>query len=120
VIEGLLATSVGSIIDVIFEIISSISGFDVVQWICIQLYNLISSKKDEEELKKAQEAFKASYDEYSKKEYEAYVKNCEKEGIAAMSYEDYMDSGLGRSFDQYNQQQNKTLVQKVTNGVSGF
>ena len=120
VIEGLLATSVGSIIDVIFEIISSISGFDVVQWICIQLYNLISSKKDEEELKKAQEAFKASYDEYSKKEYEAYVKNCEKEGIAAMSYEDYMDSGLGRSFDQYNQQQNKTLVQKVTNGISGF
>ena len=120
VIEGLLATSVGSIIDVIFEIISSISGFDAVQWICIQLYNLISSKKDEEELKKAQEAFKASYDEYSKKEYEAYVKNCEKEGIAAMSYEDYMDSGLGRSFDQYNQQQNKTLVQKVTNGISGF
>lgn len=118
VIEGLLATSVGSIIDVVCEIVSAISGFDAVQWICIQLYNLISSKKDEENLRKAQDEFKKSYEEYNQKEYEAYVKNCQDEGIEAMSYEEYMDSGLGRSFDQYNQEQNKTLVQTVVNGAS--
>ena len=117
VIEGLLATSVGSIIDVVCEIVSAISGFDAVQWICIQLYNLISSKKDEENLRKAQDEFKKSYEEYNQKEYEAYVKNCQDEGIEAMSYEEYMDSGLGRSFDQYNQEQNKTLVQTVVNGA---
>lgn len=118
VIEGLLATSVGSIIDVVCEIISAITGFDAVQWICIQLYNLISSKKDEENLRKAQDEFKKSYEEYNQKEYAAYVKNCQDEGIEAMSYEEYMDSGLGRSFDQYNQEQNKTLVQTVVNGAS--
>ena len=118
VIEGLLATSVGSIIDVVCEIVSAMTGFDAVQWICIQLYNLISSKKDEENLRKAQDEFKKSYEEYNQKEYEAYVKNCQDEGIEAMSYEEYMDSGLGRSFDQYNQEQNKTLVQTVVNGAS--
>lgn len=118
VIEALLSTGVGAIIDVVCEIISSISGFDVIQWICIQLYNLVSDDEDEANLKKAQEEFKKSYEEYNQKEYEAYVKNCQDEGIEAMSYEEYMDSGLGRTFDQYNQDQNKTLVQSAVNGVS--
>lgn len=118
VIEALLSTGVGTIIDVVCEIISSIFGFDVIQWICIQLYNLISDDEDEANLRKAQDEFKKSYEEYNQKEYEAYVKNCQDEGIEAMSYEEYMDSGLGRTFDQYNQDQNKTLVQSAVNGVS--
>lgn len=106
-IRGILSTSLGSIVDLIFQIINAATGTD---WVCsfaTMIYNLISGEGKRDDLQKAQENFQKEWQVYQKKEYDAYVKNCEANGVTPMA-EDEFTAELGIKEQAYNTQQNKT------------
>ena len=118
---GILSTSYGSIIDILFQIIYSIFGYDVFGEICVLIYNLLSDEADKEKLKEAREKFKDTYEDFLDKEYEAYAKNARSKGQPVMERSDYMASELATSRLQYNEMENPTGFQGVINTVShGF
>lgn len=116
--KGIMSTSFFSIIDLVIQIVSSLLGFDLGSELCVQMYKLISSDKKDAKLDASREKFKEEYDTYSQEEYAAYVENAKKNGESYMSYEEFMQSGLGTKFEDYNARENRTVVKKVMDGAS--
>ena len=116
--KGIMSTGTGAIIDLVIQIASSLLGFDLGSELCVQMYKLISSDKKDAKLDASREKFKEEYDAYSQEEYAAYVENAQKNGESYMSYEEFMQSGLGTKFEDYNSRENKTVVKKIMDGAS--
>lgn len=88
-----LATSLAKLIDNNLTF-----GFIDITTIATFIYSLIASSDDEQKLSASQEAFK--------KQYEQYAAAQEAEGKEAKSFEDY------------NKEQNKSMIGKITSGIS--
>lgn len=116
--KGIMSTGTGAIIDLVIQIASSLLGFDLGSELCVQIYKLLSFGKSDAKLDTSREKFKEEYDEYSQEEYAAYVENAQKNGESYMSYEEFMQSGLGTKFEDYNSRKNRTVVKKIMDGAS--
>lgn len=116
--KGIMSTGTGAIIDLVIQIASSLLGFDLGSELCVQMYKVLPFGKSDAKLDASREKFKEEYDAYSQEEYAAYVENAQKNGESYMSYEEFMQSGLGTKFEDYNSRENKTVVKKIMDGAS--
>ena len=119
VFRALLSTSVGGFVDIADAIIYEISGTSFVNQLANLVYSLMSSDEDVEALKQAQDKFSEGYDTYVEEEYEAYKKNQEANGQAAMSLDEFKQSNLSTSRQEYNSEQNKSVFKKAWDTIKG-
>lgn len=114
-IKSILNTSIAGWLDLISQIIYEVFGFDLIQELCVLLYNIISGEKDEAKLAEARANCQSDYEEYVKEEYEAYMENVNENGGQPMSFDEYKQSPLCTSKSDYMVKQNPTLSQRVIN-----
>lgn len=119
VFRALLATSIGSFVDIADSIIYEISGTSFVNELANLVYSVMSGDDDVEDLKEAQAKFDAEYEKYVEEEYEAYKKNQEENGQDYMSMDEFKQSDLSTSRQEYNSEQNKSIFKKGWDAVTG-
>lgn len=120
-------TAVGSIVDVVNQLVAQVTGSDFVSNIAILAYKAISNDEADAKLDEGQGQFKEKYLEYKNQAIEdSYNKVLEDGTIdSSVSLEDYKkgcEDGTYQaqymSFIDYNADQHKTLGTKILDGVS--
>ena len=134
VIGGLLGTTVGSIIDIINELVASVLGIDIVSQLATLIYcaimNISGNEEAADALTKAQDEFKERFEDDQEaslaKQYETMKRigsigqNVSKEEFIAGAKEGKYDASI-QSFSDYNDEQHQTMMSKVGTGAKkGF
>lgn len=127
IIGALTGTTVGSILDVIFELIYDVTGVDILNSVATAMYNAIVGDDKEAKLADAQDAFKDAYLDYQDDEISQQYETQKAAGIIGtdVSYEDFK-AGVSdgtynasyMSFADYNTDQNKSIGDKIGSGLS--
>ena len=122
-------TMVGSICDVVNELVVSIIGIDFYTSIASLAYKAIMSltgnKDKAEALNVAQDEFKGKYEDYTNEEAKTSLDNAKKLGLvdSNMSLEEYKATYTKagsdyKSFADYNDEQHKTIGSRIMGGLS--
>ena len=117
--RALLATSIGGFVDLADAIIYEISGTSFVNELAVLVYNLMSSDEDNANLQQAKKEFNEKYAQYVEEEYQKYVENQQKNGQDAMTLDEFKQSDLSTSRQEFNSEQNKSLAKKAWDTVKG-
>lgn len=115
-LRGLATTTIGSVVDLVCQIINAIKNTDVVQNLAVGIYNAISSDADSDKLSKARKAFDDEWKKYQDDQYTAYLKKCQETGTTPMGEEEFK-AQAAITKQSYNEQQNKTIFATVASGV---
>lgn len=122
-------TMIGSIIDVVNELVASVTGVDILSEIATVVYNAWAGEEKAAALKAGKEAFKEKYLDYQDKELTKQYETAKKAGLidGELSYDDYkkgVQDGTYKakydSFTDYNDKQHKTLGAKIGDGAGKF
>jgi hypothetical protein len=118
-------TTVGSICDIVNELIVSVLGFDMYCELATLLYSLIAGKDAAAKLREGQEQFQQEYDDYKNAQVYDQYNTAIKAGILDKSVtqeqykaglEDGTYAASVESFADYNDEQHKTLGAKIGDG----
>lgn len=132
-------TLVGAVIDIVNELVVSVSGTDIIRWFSSLIYNAIMTAlsvfdediaKKVDELAAAQEDFSTQYSEYRESEILKQYETMTNAGIIdkkSVSFEDYK-TGINEgkysvkydSQADYTDKQNKTALAVVGDAFSSF
>ncbi len=124
---GFAGTTLGSIIDIIFEIINTLTGWNGWHNLANAAYNLFAGDKDVDKLMDAQKLFKDEYKEYVADETQKAMEKAIKDGQISpdMTVDEFKEwAALNnvaikhKSFDDWNMEKNTTLGDKVGKHLS--
>jgi hypothetical protein len=119
VFQGLMGTTMGSIIDFVNSMIYDILGTNFIKIVASMTYNLISNDEDSAALEAAQKDFTSEYEDYVEKEYEAYKQGAEEQGQEAMSLDEFKASDLSTTRSEYNSNTNKSILKRGIDTIKG-
>ena len=132
IIGALAGTTVGSIIDVINELVVSVLGIDIISQLASLIYTAIMkvSGNDEaaEALREAQDEFQEKFEKDKSASLQKQYETMKSAGLidSSVTSEQFMTgvesgkySAHTQSFADYNDEQHKTLGAKVAKGMSG-
>ena len=124
---ALTATLPGTVIDVLNEVISELTGIDLLQSLALTIYNFLSSEEDKEKLKTSQADFQNKYLEYQQGEIDKSYEKAIKDGtidpsVTKEQYTAGVKNGTYEasymSFEDYNSKVNKSVGEKIASGVA--
>jgi GH25 family lysozyme M1 (1,4-beta-N-acetylmuramidase) len=122
ILGGFSGTTIGAIVDVIFDIINTLTGWNGWHNIANALYNLFAGDSDEARLKDAQTNFMDEYNSYVLEQTEKSLEEAKKSGkvdknMSVDEYKQWAEENneviKHKSFDDWNLEQNKTIGDKV-------
>lgn len=121
------STTVGSVVDVVNEVISATCGFDILNTAACMIYELIKGKESYDELQDDRAAFKDEYIDDRNKELTKQYETLKEAGLTEGKYDDadaYIAAvengevnGKYESFQDYNSDKNASLMEKGTKKV---
>jgi len=123
VIGGLLNNTVGSIIDMVNEVVAEVSQVNFITELAARIYDSLSSKKDSKKLEKGQNDFEKKYQKYKEgKMIKAYQKALADGKIepttSLQEFEQMVADGKFKvnykSFQDYNDDKHQTLARKLS------
>lgn len=126
IIGGFNGSTVGSIVDIVNEVVAGITGVDFVSQLACAIYKAISSDEKDSKLDEGRHTFYNSYLDYKDTAIEdSYAAAIEKGTIDATvtldAYKAGVDSGTYQakydSFVDYNDKQHKTIGAKMVSGI---
>ena len=110
--KGLLATTPGSVFDFVNELAYTIIGTDFLCVIASAAYNCFGEDA-KKMLDAAQAKLREEYRAYQHKEYTAYAENAAKNNKPALTEEQFIQSELATSEQEYIRAHNRTALQKA-------
>ena len=122
ILGGFSGTTIGAIVDVIFDIINTLTGWNGWHNIANALYNLFAGDSEEARLKDAQSNFMDEYNSYVLEQTEKSLEEAKKSGkvdknMSVDEYKQWAEENEEvikyKSFDDWNLEQNKTIGDKV-------
>lgn len=129
IIGGFNGSTVGSIVDVVNEVVAGITQVDFIHEIACAIYNFFSDSKKEEKLKKGQKEFENKYLDYKEDKIEESYNKALADGTIDpnMSLEEYTEGVKNgkyevkyKSFIDYNSEQHQSLGGKITNKATNL
>jgi len=128
-IRGLAATTWGSVIDLISEIIVAVCGFDLLSFAATAIYKGMSDEESGKKLDESQAMHEEEYEKYKeealKNEYENYLDENEIDP-SQLSFEQYKNlvktgeiSADVLGYTEWNQEENKTVTNKIWDKITG-
>lgn len=127
IIGALAGTTVGSILDIVFQLAYDVTGVDILNAIATAMYNALVGDDKEAKLADAQTAFQDAYLSYQDEEIKSQYETQKAAGIidSNLSYEDFR-AGVSdgtykasyKSFADYNTEKHKSLGDKIGDGFS--
>lgn len=129
VLSGLLATSIGSIVDVICQLIYDILGCDLLNVVAVWIYKGVKGKESEaaKKLTDNQEKFKDEYDEYKNGELKKAYDTQKKAQLIGkdVTFEQFVEgvkdgtyNAEYKSFSDWNTEKNASFSDKAGKTVS--
>ncbi len=126
-IGALKGTTVGSILDIINELVNDVMGVDMFHELAMFVYNLIANDEDYAKLESGINDFKSKYEENKNKEiqdsYETYcaVYGISQDQFTLEDYEAAIENGTAKatttSYADYNSEQHQTFTSKAYNAI---
>ena len=123
VIGGLLNNTVGSIVDMVNEVVAEVSQVNFITELAARIYDGLSSKKDSKELEKGQNAFEKKYQKYKEgkmtKAWQKALADGKIEPTTSLQeFEQLVAEGKFKveykSFQDYNDDKHQTLARKLS------
>lgn len=123
VIGGLLNNTVGSIVDMVNEVVAEVSQVNFITELAARIYDGLSSKKDSKELEKGQNAFEKKYQKYKESKMTKAWQKALADGkieptTSLQEFEQLVAEGKFKvkykSFQDYNDDKHQTLARKLS------
>ena len=123
VIGGLLNNTVGSIVDMVNEVVAEVSQVNFITELAARIYDGLSSKKDSKKLEKGQNEFEKKYQKYKEskmtKAYQKALADGKIEPTTSLQeFEQMVADGKFKvnykSFQDYNDDKHQTLARKLS------
>lgn len=128
VIGGFEGSTVGSVVDIVNEVVAGIMGVDFVSELACVIYKAVAGTDDAKKLDTGKDAFKNEYLDYKNKAIEDSYNEQIKSGklskdVTLEKYKAGVESGQYKadydSFVDYNDKQHKTIGGKIVDGIVG-